>query len=93
MTHQHPRCAQGLEVEERELMSIQELKICMMQMPETQRVWWCQCMETAPSGPGSQKKQGLGFLFSALGEAWFYVSLWSAFCRERLSEREVEESK
>ena len=38
MTHQHPRCAQGLEVEERELMSIQELKIHMMQMTETQSV-------------------------------------------------------
>lgn len=64
-------------------MSIQELKMLIMQMTETQRVWWCQCMETALPGPGSQKKLGLGFLFSALGEAWFCVSLWSAFWRER----------
>ena len=66
----------GLEMEDIELMSNQELKMLMMQMTETQRVWGCQCMETALPRPGSQKKQGLGFLFSALGKAWCCVSLW-----------------
>ena len=52
--------AQRPEVEDRELMSIQELKMLMMQTTETQRVWGCQCMETALPRPGSQEKQGLG---------------------------------
>ena len=39
MTQQHPRCARRPEVEDRELMSIQELKMLMMQMTETQRMW------------------------------------------------------
>ena len=30
---------EGLEMEDRELMSIQELKMLMMQMTETQRMW------------------------------------------------------
>ena len=60
MTQQHPRRAQRPEVEDRELMSIQELKTLMVQMTETQRVWGCQCMETALPRPGSQEKQGLG---------------------------------
>ena len=60
MTQQHPRLAQRPEVEDRELMSIQELKTLIVQMTETHRVWGCQCMETALSRPGSQEKQGLG---------------------------------
>ena len=60
MTQQHPRRAQRPEVEDRELMSIQELKTLIVQMTETHRVWGCQCMETALSRPGSQEKQGLG---------------------------------
>ena len=60
MTQQHPRRAQRPEVEDRELMTIQELKTLIVQMTETHRVWGCQCMETALSRPGSQEKQGLG---------------------------------
>ena len=83
MTQQHPRCARRPEVEDRELMSIQELKMLMMRMTETQRVWGCQCAETALPRPGSREKRGPGFLLSELGKAWFCVSLWSAFWRER----------
>ena len=51
---------EGLEMEDRELMSIQELKMLMMRMTETQRVWGCQCAETALPRPGSQEKRGPG---------------------------------
>ena len=68
MTQQHPRCARRPEVEDRELMSIQELKMLMMRMTETQRVWGCQCAETALPRPGSQEKRGPGLPAQRAGE-------------------------
>ena len=58
MTQQHPRCARGPEVEDRELMSM-ELKMLMMRMTETQCVG-CQCTETALPRSGSWEKRGPG---------------------------------
>ena len=60
----------------------------MMRMTETQRVWGCQCAETALPRPGSQEKRGPGFLLSEVGKAWFCVSLH--FAERDLSECEVQ---
>ena len=59
---------EGVEMEDRELMSIQELKMLMMRMTETQRVWGCQCAETALPRPGSQEKRGPGLPAQRAGE-------------------------
>lgn len=81
-------------MEDRELMSIQELKMLMMRMTETQRVWGCQCTETALPRPGSREKRGPGFLLSELGRGRGFVCPCGLHFAERdLSECEVEESK
>ena len=74
---------EGLEMEDRELMSIQELKMLMMQMTETQRMWGASARRQHSPGLAPRRSGDRGFLFSELGKAWFCVSLWSAFWRER----------
>ena len=83
MTQQHPRCARRPEVEDRELMSIQELKMLMMQMTETQRMWGASARRQHSPGLAPRRSGDRGFLLSELGKAWLCVSLWSAFWRER----------
>ena len=73
----------GLEVADTELMSNQELKMFMMQMTETQRVWGCRYMETASPGLAPRRSRDWSLLFSEMGKVWFCVSLWSALWKER----------
>ena len=73
-----------------ELMSNQELKMLMMQMTETQRVWGCRYMETASPGLAPRRSRDWGFLFSEWGRYGFVCPCGLRYGKRDLSEGEQQ---